>query len=696
MKYLFLAGFALLVLFPRPLFAQSGTEAQAEMEDMVVTATRTEEPLKTIPGRVEVITREEIKDLPVQTVDEALSYVSGVQVNRQSLYSHSTTVSMRGLGQEQGRTLVLMDGMPMNSSDTGSVNWNRINLEDIQRIEILKGPAASIYGNNAMGGVINIITQKPTKYFQGMLASQYGSYNDWQLRGSAGFRTSEDKKGLWGRISARYHNASGYKTTPVDERDHFTAKNFINEKTLNGKMGYDFTETNNVELQYTMDNQLVGEGEEIFAYNGVHRGYNTGVIQGRINLAYEGWSGTANVYFSNTNYARTQEKGDATSDYLELLDEYSRVDSQVNRKEFGILTNISRQWGPNTFTAGFDFRDGLMDGTDYSRVPDFTFATDYGKIRNLGAFFQDQIKLFDDKLIILAGLRYDSATTYDGRYDTDIESLSDYNASYPSHTWDQWSPRVSAKYFFLDNLSAYLSYGHAFRAPVLDDMYRSGKMRGGSKIANPSLGPETTDSFELGVDYQPFENLKLSGTGYCTLGKDFQYYVNVDEGIYQKQNVGKVHIWGAEFDVDYEPFKFTDIELFRRFTLFGNYTFNDSRIVDFPEEPELNGKLLTYTPQNSFNVGFTWFNKYINNKFTLQYNGKMYTDDANTDGESIDQNAILSGKIWRNFDFISEYGRNVEMSLAVDNILGFRYINSRNSNSMNMGRTFYLELTCKF
>jgi outer membrane receptor protein involved in Fe transport len=74
----------------------------------------------------------------------------------------------------------------------------------------------------------------------------------------------------------------------------------------------------------------------------------------------------------------------------------------------------------------------------------------------------------------------------------------------------------------------------------------------------------------------------------------------------------------------------------------------------------------------------------------------MYTDDANTDGESIDQNAILSGKIWRNFDFISEYGRNVEMSLAVDNILGFRYINSRNSNSMNMGRTFYLELTCKF
>jgi len=702
MKRLAVVAIAAVLSVPLPTFAAdtgSGTPGNpAKMDDMVVTATRTEEPLKEIPGRVEVITREQLKEMPVQNVDEALSYISGAHSERPNgVNSFKSTLTLRGLGNQQGRTLVLLDGAPMNSSDMGDVNWNRINMEDIQRIEVMKGPAASVYGNNAMGGVINIITQKPTKIAEGRVSTQYGTYDDWQLRGVAAFRTSEEQKGLYGRVSAFYHDSPGYKSIPNDEQNRYTVKNFISEKTVNGKVGWDLTETNNLEFQYTRDNQVVGEGKEIFAYDGVHRGYDTGAFQGRLNLAHEGWSGMLNMYFNNTNYDRTQESITDSASLQKYLNSYSRTDSQVDRQEIGVMSSISRPWGPNTFTVGFDYHDGLMDGTDYSRTSPITFATDYGKIRGFGAFAQDQLRFFDDKLIFLLGLRYDNATTYDGHYDTNITALNSYTKYFSDHTWDQWSPRASVKYFFMDNLSAYMSYGHAFRAPLLDDMYRTGKMKGGYKIANPDLGPENIDTYEVGTDYQPLDNLKLSGSGYFSVGHDFQYAVNVASGISQIQNVGEVQIWGMELDAEYEPFKFMDTELFKRFGVFANYTFNDSRITDFPGRSALVGKLLSYTPQNSANAGFNWLNNYINSRLAVQYVGEMYSDDINTSNTTIAPHALVNAKVWRNFDFISpKYGKNVEMSLSVLNLMDHRYIDSRNSNGMNPGRMFFLEMTCKF
>ena len=169
-RFLVVSSVLAMCLAPLAAFAQGGEGDNVDAK--MVTATRTEQPLKEVPGRVAVITRQELKDMPVQTVDEALSYISGAHVERPSgIFSFKSVVSLRGLGNEQGRTLVLIDGVPQNTSDMGDVNWNRINLEDVKRIEILKGPAASIYGNNAMGGVINIITKKAPKTWSGNLAA---------------------------------------------------------------------------------------------------------------------------------------------------------------------------------------------------------------------------------------------------------------------------------------------------------------------------------------------------------------------------------------------------------------------------------------------------------------------------------------------------------------------------------------------
>ncbi|NCB64300.1 MAG: hypothetical protein EOM52_12020, partial [Clostridia bacterium] len=233
-----------LIAFPVNASAAEGEAAQAKaakMEDMVVTATRTEEPLKDIPGRIEVITQEQLQEMPVETVDGALSYISGIHRERSyGVNSHSTTVSLRGMGNTQGRTLVLVDGVPQNTADMGSVNWNRLNLEDVARIEILKGPAAAVYGDNAIVGVVSIMTKKPTKHFEGSLSGSYGTNADWKFRGVAAGRSHEDLYGLYARVSALTHTNQGYKDTPSEQQTRWTKDSFLDQKSLNAKLGWDF------------------------------------------------------------------------------------------------------------------------------------------------------------------------------------------------------------------------------------------------------------------------------------------------------------------------------------------------------------------------------------------------------------------------------------------------------------------------
>ncbi|HPM91155.1 MAG TPA: TonB-dependent receptor, partial [Tenuifilaceae bacterium] len=135
------------------------------LNEVTVSATRTESRIADIPGRIEMITPEKISLASYQSVDELLTLIPGVHTARSfGLFSYRSSVSMRGVSsKEQGRTLVLLDGIPMNKADGGSVNWNLISTREIERIEVVKGPGSALYGGNAMGGIINVVTQKPTR-----------------------------------------------------------------------------------------------------------------------------------------------------------------------------------------------------------------------------------------------------------------------------------------------------------------------------------------------------------------------------------------------------------------------------------------------------------------------------------------------------------------------------------------------------
>lgn len=150
-----------------------------------------------------------VKD--IQTVDDALNSLPGVFVKRtKGLMDSTSSVRLRGFYGDQ-YTLVLIDGQPLNDAYTGGIEWGSIPVGNIQRIEVIRGAASALYGGNAMGGVINIITQTP-QHLEALASGGYGTNNTWRYGLSAGDRFGDR---LSVRLGYEAESTDGYVTTPV-------------------------------------------------------------------------------------------------------------------------------------------------------------------------------------------------------------------------------------------------------------------------------------------------------------------------------------------------------------------------------------------------------------------------------------------------------------------------------------------------
>lgn len=153
---------------------KENVENNFTLNEMVVTATRTMKELKEVPSSVSVITAKEIEEKNVTSVQEALQHLPGVYMSQAA----QGGIQLRGFSSSD--VLVLVDGVQMNDTYEGDVNFNMIPVENIERIEVLRGAASSIYGGHAVGGVINIITKEPEEGTHVNAALTYGSNNTWK------------------------------------------------------------------------------------------------------------------------------------------------------------------------------------------------------------------------------------------------------------------------------------------------------------------------------------------------------------------------------------------------------------------------------------------------------------------------------------------------------------------------------------
>jgi iron complex outermembrane receptor protein len=215
----------LLLLIP---FAPGAQEKEVTLEGVVVTGTRDVQEIRKIPANVTVITQEEIERSYAQTTVDLLRNQVGVVVNDLRGTGKNVFMDIRGFGEIGPLNIVvLVDGRRVNEIDLSGVDWSQIPLEQIERIEILRGPGSVLYGDNAAAGVVHIITKRPQKPLSFETGISGGSYHYNKETGSV--------SGKWGPFSgilnAGYHATDGY-------RDN----GFLRAKDLGGKLVYDVNE----------------------------------------------------------------------------------------------------------------------------------------------------------------------------------------------------------------------------------------------------------------------------------------------------------------------------------------------------------------------------------------------------------------------------------------------------------------------
>lgn len=653
------------------------------LEQIEVTATRQARSITRVPGRVGVVTADELSLTPAATVADALRGISGVHSSASmGFFTMRPAVTVRGLsGEEQSRTLVLVDGVPVNNTDSGGVNWNSIHLAGVQQIEVYKGPGSTLYGSNAMGGVINIRTREQQTPLAGSAGLSHGTYN-----------TTRAHLGVSGRITDRITlqasgfgaRSDGYNATPLTQRPSpdVTLPRYVDEHGLNVRARYRLTDRMHVSAGYERFRNERGEGIEI-REPGTYRRFDQDRVHGDIRGELGRTRYHLRAFFQRESYFRASERLSGGN--------YSLFHVASDRDDRGLSLDLSTEAGPrHSLSGGWEWRSGSVDGGDFYQTSD-DVVLNGGTLTSMALWAQDEITLPGERVHLQLGVRLDHVTFHDGFFEATPgigfqgQPLSRFNDQVIDHNrWITLSPRAAVRYTPVPELGGYVAYSRGFRASILDDLSRTGIFRGRIKVANADLGPETLDNIEAGLDWRPGWRWLISPTVFYAHGNDFLYYVSfgLDDGlqVWRRENVSSVRMSGAELDVHFYA---SDA-----LTLTGSYSLHTSEILSFPGRTDLEGKQLTFTPRHQLSGSAQWRNRLVDTGVRVLYRGAQFTsDDNNAAGDGTGE---LDAFITLDLIFSRSLHQGITLSLDLHDITDNRYMES--TDLMSPGRMLYLGL----
>ena len=542
----------------------SVVHAADELPEMVVTATRTANTLDETLAPVSIITREEIERRQIKSVPEALASVPGVDVVKNGGYGSLSNVYLRGTNSDH--VLTLIDGVKVGSATSGTLSFEYLPIEQIERIEVVRGPRASLYGADAIGGVIQIFTRKG-KQGQPLAGITGGGGNQKTGRLNA-FVQGADQQKSW------HLGISGFTTGGY---------NFVGDTT--GKdHGY-----NNLSFSANGRYRL-SDGNQLSAL----------FLRTQGNAEYDG-SFVNNTDFSE-QVAAVDWRYQASNNWnsmVKLNNHQSRQDNLLNSSKMSFF-NTSRNSISWQNDISIRDQDLLTLGLEYlnEQVDSQTaFTTD--SRYNYAAFGQYQY--FGNNFDVLLALRNDENQAY-GNYTTG-------NLAVGSNITDNW--RLTG------------SYGSAFKAPTFNDLYYPLEIYppytpGGASSSysgNPDLQAETSQSLDLGVQWQ-LATQQLSIHYFYTRIDNLISFVtdyNATENRYDgtMKNIDKAVINGVELG--------WQVSLLSHWQIQANYTWLDPRNRD-------SDKLLPNRSRHLFNLGLHQTRGKLTYGTTVQAASSRYID----------------------------------------------------------------------
>ncbi|MEW6001281.1 MAG: TonB-dependent receptor [Nitrospirota bacterium] len=479
------------------LFAE---EKAVSLEEVVVTATRYEEGITGVPASIVVISEKDIHNSTAQNIPDLLRMETGIQVNDITGNRRHFTVDMRGFGETaSSNVLVLVDGRKVNQADLSGVDWTQIPLERVDRIELIRGGRGSVlYGDNATGGVINIITKEGDKFSGGggLAAGSYETFkSDAYLSGSV--------NNLSFYLSGRYFTSEGYRENSNTEA-----------KDIGADVSYYFRDLMKLNFSsgYHKDNTgLPGALKESDFAAGVSRTES---------LNPEDFTEVEDYYF----------KAGPELNFLD--DSILKIDMSFRKRAW--LSFSSGDWGnflgdseidtvrlsPGVFLKNSFGRakNSLIFGVDYEKVDNdilnkslfFGFSStgifDLEK-KNYGYYVHDEINIADT-LYISGGYRHDRAE-FTFRPSTTEEIAMDKDLY-----------TVGFNYIFYKKSYVYFSFSRSFRYPLLDELYSFF-----TNTVNTNLIPQTSDNYELGIRHY-FTDEVYSHISFFRIDTDNEIFFN--------------------------------------------------------------------------------------------------------------------------------------------------------------------------
>lgn len=664
------------------IFSFSLVPLTYNVSTVCITATREECDPMQITQKVTLIDSASLHALPLQSIDDAFIYSSGVMIDRpMGIFAAKSIVTMRGLsGSEQGRTLVLLDGIPINKSDGGTVNFNLVDPLLVDRMEIVKGPSSALYGGNAMGGVINIISAIPKEKLAGRVKLGYSTFNtmsgDLALNG---FNGKTKDRGFFWSGSAFWRESDGYISEPDYMRTEYTVPAFLKEKMFSLKGGYKFSAKSHFWISGMLFDDERGGGEKVYEELGSFSEHDSYHMRSHYRTEAGKWKLTASGFYLRENYAKINE-------YVKA-GEYTLYDVDSRRTDVGIIAHGSRDIGKsNSLTTGFEVRQGAVDAAD-------VYHTSTDKIINAGImdmlalFAQDEFVFGKERWKLVAGLRYDYAGFHDGRFSVENPGMNNmYLLSYENDNmaekqWHSLSPKVALQFRMKENKRIYFSYAHGFRAPILDDLCRSGKTRGGFQVANSNLVPETVENFEIGYRHEINSKITVEPVVYFSMGKNFMYPVStgdtVDMGyaapVIVTSNVSEVQIAGAEIDFTYR--------INKNLNTFFNYAFAHSVVTEYSpamsQQSDITGLNLSNVPNHLANAGFQYKYKNAGLSFNTRYISARWVNDTNTPDDKYGLPAQFEPYVTADIKVSYTYKKRWIVSASIVNIADKLYTDSK-------------------
>ena len=617
-----------------PLYGQQKTkEKETEIKEVVVTATRSQKKLKDVPITVQVVTAEDIKKSQSTDFKTFLeNEFSGINF---TYNGGSPNINMMGFGGKY--VLFLMNGERMAGETFDNIDYDRIDIDNIERIEIIKGASSSLYGSNAIGGVINIITKDSKSPLDINAGYLYDSSRDHKLNLSVG------TKQKWGNLSI----SSFYKMRePYIIKDRISTGGIYNELNVAGFTNYGV----NPKLTFNLSPKINFSLTPGYYFSERNPGTPAGeIVRDRYynyNLGLK-----SNIKFNDNQNLIVSGAFDRYDKY-----DYFRKINEKEKKYENEVWRVSSQYNQNLFK-----KHTLVAGSEVlsEKLLSFMFKNEStGGRENAQTYsaFTQQDWVINPAVTIVTGARMD------------------YHSIFKQY----FTFRLSGMYRFDETMTIRAGYSGGFRSPTLKELYTNWfhPWGGGFQLmGNKNLRPETSDNFNISIDFN-FKKLNLTFiTQYSKIKDKINLRGNIGDTLRYVNFHGNTDVLSSEVSAIYR--------LNKNFHFKGSYSYYDIGKRRSENRPHTLTFKAEYIPSAKYYIpSIIISGKYLSRT-------KIYDDDSS----SFVSYAPYS--IWR-LQLASKLPLGFTLTGGINNIFDYTADKVGFYSSVDIGRTFYLGLKWNF